>query len=307
MRGFEVVDTDELGWTEWSDEEDGYVWREDRIAELLARDVDVPLYVSGTVSNQGRFYPQFDAIVLFERAADVLCWPDRSPGDEPLREDSRAARADPRAPRARSSRCCVQRARTRSTLRSRSTSWSRSSFGSVPRARFDIAHAWAHAFSRALEMDHRGRSRHPGASVGARCVARNVDEQGRAVHQRRPPARARSTRPGTASTSPAAWPRRSPWSRWLTADARERAPRRQLQSLWSHRRLPPSEEHRPADHADRTCAKRARSLAGRSEASCARPETALTLGAYHVVRVQRRYLRNVSRLVVSRVTVWTGR
>ena len=36
-------------------------------------------------------------------------------------------------------------------------------------------------------------------------------------------------------------------------------------------------------------------------------KTALTLGAYHVVKVRRRYLRNVSRLAVSRVTVWTGR
>ncbi len=33
---------------------------------------------------------------------------------------------------------------------------------------------------------------------------------------------------------------------------------------------------------------------------------ALTLGAYHVVKVQRRYLRNVSRLIVRGVTVWTG-
>ena len=70
--GFEVVDTDVGGWTEWSHEEDGYLWREDRIAELLARDRMVPLYVSGTVSNQGRFYPQFDAVVLLSAPADVL-------------------------------------------------------------------------------------------------------------------------------------------------------------------------------------------------------------------------------------------
>jgi predicted ATPase len=45
QRGFEVVDTDEPGWTEWSDEDGGYIWREDRIAEVLARDREVPLYV----------------------------------------------------------------------------------------------------------------------------------------------------------------------------------------------------------------------------------------------------------------------
>jgi dephospho-CoA kinase len=70
--GFETVDTDEPGWTDWSDEEDGYLWREDRMAELLARDREVPLFVSGTVSNQGRFYPRFDAVVLLSAPADVL-------------------------------------------------------------------------------------------------------------------------------------------------------------------------------------------------------------------------------------------
>jgi len=71
-RGFEAVDTDESGWTEWSDEDGGYVWREDRIAELLAREDRPALYVSGTVSNQGRFYPRFDAVVLLSAPADVL-------------------------------------------------------------------------------------------------------------------------------------------------------------------------------------------------------------------------------------------
>src|SRR5207248_670074 len=55
-RGFETVDTDEADWTRWSDDEDGYLWVEDRIAELLARDRETTLYLSGTVSNQGRFY-----------------------------------------------------------------------------------------------------------------------------------------------------------------------------------------------------------------------------------------------------------
>src|SRR5580765_7956134 len=71
-RGFELVDTDELGWTEWSDEEDGYVWREDRIAELIAHERETPLYVSATVSNQRMFYARFDAVVLLSAPADVL-------------------------------------------------------------------------------------------------------------------------------------------------------------------------------------------------------------------------------------------
>lgn len=71
--GFRVVDTDEPGWTEWSDREGGYVWREDRIAELLAEaDGGRALYVSGAVSNQGRFYSRFDDIVLLSAPADVI-------------------------------------------------------------------------------------------------------------------------------------------------------------------------------------------------------------------------------------------
>jgi dephospho-CoA kinase len=71
-RGFDVVDTDEPGWAAWCDEDRGYSWREDRMAELLARGRSTTLYVSGTVSNQGRFYPQFDAVVLLSAPAEVM-------------------------------------------------------------------------------------------------------------------------------------------------------------------------------------------------------------------------------------------
>jgi dephospho-CoA kinase len=72
QRGFDVVDTDEGGWSEWSDTDGGYVWREDRLSDLLTREEGPTLYVSGTVSNQGRFYPRFDAVVLLSAPADVL-------------------------------------------------------------------------------------------------------------------------------------------------------------------------------------------------------------------------------------------
>jgi hypothetical protein len=38
-RGFTVVDTDDPRWTEWSDLDDGYVWREDRMRTLILRDL----------------------------------------------------------------------------------------------------------------------------------------------------------------------------------------------------------------------------------------------------------------------------
>ena len=71
-RGFRVVDTDHPPWNEWSEADGGYVWHEDLIAELLAGDDGNALYVSGTVSNQGRFYARFDAVVLLSAPAEVL-------------------------------------------------------------------------------------------------------------------------------------------------------------------------------------------------------------------------------------------
>lgn len=70
--GFLVIDTDAPGWTEWSVDEGGYVWDEERISELLDVEDDTALFVSGTVSNQGRFYSRFDEVVLLSAPADVL-------------------------------------------------------------------------------------------------------------------------------------------------------------------------------------------------------------------------------------------
>lgn len=69
-RGFRVVDTDLPGWSEWI--EDGWYWREDRIVELLASEDERTLYVSGCVTNQGKFYDLFDAVVLLSAPAGVI-------------------------------------------------------------------------------------------------------------------------------------------------------------------------------------------------------------------------------------------
>lgn len=73
-RGFRTVDTDEGGWTDWRDDDGGggHYWNEARMDELLAGVSDAPLFVSGTVTNQGRFYPRFDAVVLLSAPGDVL-------------------------------------------------------------------------------------------------------------------------------------------------------------------------------------------------------------------------------------------
>ena len=69
-RGFRTVDTDEPGWTV-EDAGGGRWWDEERITQLLAEE-GATLFVSGTVSNQGRFYDRFDAVVLLSAPAEVL-------------------------------------------------------------------------------------------------------------------------------------------------------------------------------------------------------------------------------------------
>ena len=71
-RGFETLETDVEPWSEWSDEAGGYVWDEERVDALLRRDLPTTLFVSGTVSNQGRFYDRFDEVVLLSAPAEVL-------------------------------------------------------------------------------------------------------------------------------------------------------------------------------------------------------------------------------------------
>ena len=71
-RGYRVVDTDSRAWSEWISAADEWLWREDRMAELLASTEDDVLYVSGCMSNQGKFYDRFDAVVLLSAPLDVI-------------------------------------------------------------------------------------------------------------------------------------------------------------------------------------------------------------------------------------------
>lgn len=69
-RGYRVVDTDDEGWC--VDVAGDWLWDERRIADLLASDDPRTLFVSGCVSNQGRFYDRFDAVVLLSAPTDVI-------------------------------------------------------------------------------------------------------------------------------------------------------------------------------------------------------------------------------------------
>ena len=74
-RGHRTVDTDTDRWSHWVTLPDGspdWIWREQAIADLLAGHHGGNLFVAGCKSNQGKFYPQFDHIVLLSAPADVL-------------------------------------------------------------------------------------------------------------------------------------------------------------------------------------------------------------------------------------------
>lgn len=82
-RGYTAIDTDEDGWHEWATvaAEDlppgvsagpDWVWREDRIRTLLAREDGGTLFVSGCAANQGRFYDRFDHIVLLSVPKEII-------------------------------------------------------------------------------------------------------------------------------------------------------------------------------------------------------------------------------------------
>ena len=70
--GYRAVDMDESGWSAY-DQAGEWVWRENRVRDLLAslKEDDV-LFVSGCAINQGKFYSQFDAVVLLSAPAEVI-------------------------------------------------------------------------------------------------------------------------------------------------------------------------------------------------------------------------------------------
>lgn len=69
-RGFTTVDTDYGPWIHVVDGEP--LWREPLIDALLNRPRETPLFVQGTVANQGLFYDRFDAVVLLSAPTEVL-------------------------------------------------------------------------------------------------------------------------------------------------------------------------------------------------------------------------------------------
>jgi dephospho-CoA kinase len=69
-QGYETVDTDDPTWIEVVAGEP--LWREDRIREMLDRPRSGPVFVQGTVANQGLFLDRFAAVVLLTAPVEVI-------------------------------------------------------------------------------------------------------------------------------------------------------------------------------------------------------------------------------------------
>jgi len=73
-RGFTTVETDFDDWSEQveRDGEREWLWREERMHELLNQLLTTPLVVSGCCANQGKFYDYFDYKILFSAPLEVI-------------------------------------------------------------------------------------------------------------------------------------------------------------------------------------------------------------------------------------------
>ncbi|MEU9831147.1 AAA family ATPase [Streptosporangium sp. NPDC048047] len=74
-RGHRAVDTDSGRWSHWVTLPDGstdWAWRESAIDDLLTGHREGALFVAGCKTNQGRFYPRFDHVVLLSAPAEIM-------------------------------------------------------------------------------------------------------------------------------------------------------------------------------------------------------------------------------------------
>ena len=88
-RGYKAIDTDYDGWSHWINMHTGlpssppapgeygwenldWVWDEARMQSLLSNEGEGTLFVAGTSPNQGKFYEQFDQIILLSAPAEIL-------------------------------------------------------------------------------------------------------------------------------------------------------------------------------------------------------------------------------------------
>jgi dephospho-CoA kinase len=75
-RGYSAVDLDDPAWSRYGrlDQDDldlEWLWREDRVDQLLSAEAGDVLFVAGCAANQGIFHSRFDVIALLTASAEV--------------------------------------------------------------------------------------------------------------------------------------------------------------------------------------------------------------------------------------------
>ncbi len=91
-RGYRAHDLDTPEWSEWVDaaasdtltpaEGKDWVWREDRVRELLSMPEDGTLFVGGCAENMPRLFPLIDTVILLSAPVETIRerLAERSPG-----------------------------------------------------------------------------------------------------------------------------------------------------------------------------------------------------------------------------------
>ena len=69
--GYKTIDMDYDDWSEYRSDGE-WIWKEDRISEVLNESTNELLFIAGCASNQGKFYSKFDFIILLSTPEEVL-------------------------------------------------------------------------------------------------------------------------------------------------------------------------------------------------------------------------------------------
>ena len=75
-KGYTTIDTDNEGYCYYDYDERfqdyGWVWKEEKIKEVVKNHLEGVLFIAGTVSNQGKFYSYFDEIIYLAAPLSML-------------------------------------------------------------------------------------------------------------------------------------------------------------------------------------------------------------------------------------------
>jgi dephospho-CoA kinase len=80
-RGYTAIDADSPDYSEWvsvegnptgAKEGKDWLWREKRVQELLDNEDTEVLFISGCAPNMGKFFKQFDYIILLSAPVEVM-------------------------------------------------------------------------------------------------------------------------------------------------------------------------------------------------------------------------------------------